>query len=398
MKDRLNQEVFKIDKRVAEGYYSDAYFNKTKEILLQDDYHPILKMQVFQRNDNVCLCGIDEAITILKESLGEDFKELKVMALHDGDIITPWETVMTIEGDYSLFAHLETVYLGALARGTRVATNVYRCVKAAGSKDVLFFPARFDSHLVQAKDGYSFKVGRTAGEGMFGGGVSTDAQGEWWGSKGIGTIPHALIAAYEGNTVKAALKFAESIDPAIRRVVLVDFDNDCVQTTLDVAEAMLDKYKETNDERYRLYGVRLDTSATMVDKSVRQDMDKNEYLGSFPPGGVNPQLVLNVYYALSRKCHEFEPGTMPANFYAGIGIVVSGGFTPEKIAQFEAFKLPVIAYGVGSSLFNGNFDFTADIVERYEPAQYAWGSESAWVHNAKKGRRFNVNPKLKRVL
>ena len=36
-------------------------------------------------------------------------------ALHEGDEIAPCETVMTIEGDYSLFAHLETVYLGSLA-------------------------------------------------------------------------------------------------------------------------------------------------------------------------------------------------------------------------------------------------------------------------------------------
>ena len=35
-----------------------------------------------------------------------------VHALHEGDRIAPRETVMTIEGDYTLFAHLETVYLG----------------------------------------------------------------------------------------------------------------------------------------------------------------------------------------------------------------------------------------------------------------------------------------------
>ncbi len=42
--------------------------------------------------------------------------QLDVHALHEGDEVGPWETVLTIEGDYTLFAHLETVYLGSLAR------------------------------------------------------------------------------------------------------------------------------------------------------------------------------------------------------------------------------------------------------------------------------------------
>ncbi|GAH55060.1 unnamed protein product, partial [marine sediment metagenome] len=119
--------------------------------------------------------------------------------LPDGSIINAWETIMVVEGAYPYFGHLETVLLGALARGTKIATNVYRCFKAANGKPVLFFPARFDSHLIQAKDGYSYKIGREAA-GQDSGGISTDAQGEWWGSAGMGTIPHALIAVYGGDT------------------------------------------------------------------------------------------------------------------------------------------------------------------------------------------------------
>ena len=188
----------------------------------------------------------------MKESLGEDFKKLKIKALYDGDIINAWDTVMTIEGDYSLYAHLETVYLGALARGTKVATNVYKCVKEANGKPILFFPARFDSYLVQAKDGYSYKIGRKSAGGKENGGISTDAQGEWWGSEGLGTIPHALIAAYHGDTVKAALKFCEYMDPRIKRIVLVDFHNDCVKTTWQVARGMYEKWMKYNiDEKYK---------------------------------------------------------------------------------------------------------------------------------------------------
>ena len=43
-------------------------------------------------------------------------------------------------------------------------------------------------------------------------------------------------------------------------------------------------------------------------------------------------------------------------------IVVSGGFTAERIRAFEAAGVPVDAYGVGSSLIRGSNDFTADVV------------------------------------
>ena len=45
-----------------------------------------------------------------------------------------------------------------------------------------------------------------------------------------------------------------------------------------------------------------------------------------------------------------------------VRIVVSGGFTAERIREFEAAGVPVDAYGVGSSLIRGANDFTADVV------------------------------------
>ncbi len=221
-------------------------------------------------------------------------------ALYDGDAIAPFETVMTIEGDYALFAHLETEYLGVLARRTRIATNARAIVDAAGGKDVLFFPARFDHHLVQTGDGYAAYISGALG-------VSTDANAEWWGSRGMGTVPHALIAAYGGDTVLATQKFAQYIDPAVNVIALVDFENDCVGTSLACARALGD----------RLWGVRLDTRGTLVDKSVIPQM------GTFPPTGVNAQLVHNVRDALD------------AEGFRNVRIVVSGGFDAERIRRFE---------------------------------------------------------------
>ena len=201
----LDPAVFRLPvERIREGYYTDAYFNFTKELLEDEGRHPRVTMQVFQKHESV-LGGIDEAIAVLKLCAGRHrrtagepgWDELAVHALHEGDEIEPYETVMTIEGDYSLFAHLETVYLGCLARRTLVMRNVREVVEAADGKPILFFPARHDHWLVQTGDGWAAHVAGAIG-------VSTDAQASWWGGRGVGTVPHGLIAAYGGDTVAAA--------------------------------------------------------------------------------------------------------------------------------------------------------------------------------------------------
>src|SRR6476661_8277366 len=268
-KKRLDPAIFHLPvDKMREGYYSDKYFVRARELVRKDHRRPRVTMQVFGKS-HAYLGGIDEAIAILK-LCAERWDELVVHALYDGEEVEPWETVMTIEGPYDAFAVLETLYLGVLARRTRVGTNTRAVVQAAKPKQVMFFPARHDHWLVQTGDGYAAHIAGAIG-------VSTDAQASWWGSEGIGTVPHALIAAYDGQTVLATEKFADYIDPAVKVMTLVDFENDCVRTSLEVARVLGD----------RLYGVRLDTGEMLVDQSVPPKR------GRFRPTGVNPQLVGN---------------------------------------------------------------------------------------------------------
>ena len=66
MKERLAPDIFRIPiEEIKSGFYSDSYFLRTREILLKDHYHPRVMVQVFQRQ-NALLCGIDEAIAIIK--------------------------------------------------------------------------------------------------------------------------------------------------------------------------------------------------------------------------------------------------------------------------------------------------------------------------------------------
>jgi nicotinate phosphoribosyltransferase len=350
-RERLSPEVFDLPvEKMRDGYYTDAYFNHARATLLQDNRRPRVVMQVFQKNQ-AYIGGIDEAIAILK-LCSHDWDALTVHALFDGDRVEPWETVMTIEGDYTLFAHLETVYLGVLARRTLITTNTVRVLEAANGKPIIFMPARHDHHRVQTGDGYAaYVAGRVTGTPV---GVTTDEQASWWGGRGIGTVPHALIASYGGNSVLAATKFADWASDDMNITVLVDFENNSVETALEVARAL----------GPRLWGVRLDTSEALVDRSLWHE------LGDFKPTGVNERLVQKVRDALD------------ADGFEQVRIVVSGGFTIDKIRDFENKRVPVDAYGVGSSLIRGSNDFTGDIV-------LTDGRPSAKV-----GRRYKPNPRL----
>ncbi|HEX9106496.1 MAG TPA: hypothetical protein VF832_04700, partial [Longimicrobiales bacterium] len=149
--ERLSPEIFQLPVgRMREGYYSDKYFVFTRDVLLADGHDPHVTMQVFQKK-KAYLGGMDEVIAILKQCLTEGYawSDLDVRALYDGEPIVPWESVLTITGPYAAFAHLETIYLGVLARRTRVATNTRKVVEAAWPKPVMFFPARHDHWHVQ---------------------------------------------------------------------------------------------------------------------------------------------------------------------------------------------------------------------------------------------------------
>jgi nicotinate phosphoribosyltransferase len=297
---------------------------------------------------------------------------------------------------------LETPTLGVLTRSSRVATNVYETLMAARGKPVLFFPARFDMHEVQAADGYAYNIAIQRFNMDFsqqiGSFVSTDAQGDWWGGAGGGTVAHAAIASFMGDTAEAMMQFSRILPARIPRIALVDFNNDSVRDTLRALEAMFRKYQELCDRgdqaeaaKYVLYGVRLDTSGTLRDVSVEPLGDPVLDLG------VNPRLAFNVRHGLDsvHESWDLPPAWKDAarRYCRNVKIVVSGGFNPEKIRKFEKLGVPVDLYAVGSWLFNNNgstvTDFTGDVVRVKV--------HDRWINMAKVGRMPLDNPNLERV-
>lgn len=439
---RLTNETFKLDiERMRQGWYSDKYFENINRMLTSlakekyfyaGAYHNLpqgisaekisvgdieVEMQWFTRRmGETTVVGVDKSLEMLRHCTGyfdgdkfiDTSDKLEVWAVHDGTTVkydgdpTKIQPVIKVRGRYRDFALIETPSLGILTRSSRVATNVYETLVASRGKPVLFFPARFDMHEVQAADGYAyniavqkFNVDKESDLGPF---VSTDAQGDWWGGAGGGTVAHAAIASFLGDTAEAMMQFAHILPAHIPRIALVDFNNDSVRDTLRVLDSLFAKYRQLMDaknvdeaQKYKLYGVRLDTSGSLRDVSVQPLGDVALDLG------VNPRLVFNVRQAIDNA---WENWNLPQawkeagkEFCHNVKIVVSGGFNPEKIRKFEKLEVPVDIYAVGSYLFNNSnatsTDYTSDVVRVKIHGQ--------WMDMAKVGRKVGENENLERV-
>ena len=400
MPERLNPGVFKVPiDKIRNGYYSDKYFTRYVEVLKKANKKSDVLYQFFPRSD-VIIVGLDEALAKFgtgyyknekkvekitselkkvekelsnaawkmdRDSLSklsekkwdlklnlndywvDKWNDIEIKALFDGDIAKDMVPVMTIEGDPRYFGYLETIWLGVIARASSTATAVKKVVQAARGKPILFFSARFDHFWTQATDGYA-----ALKAGAFG--VSTDANAGYWGVESMGTIPHALIAAYSGNTAEASIAFDEYIEDSVNRIALVDWNNDVINTTIEVVKQQyLSKFNKDfipgntdtspiiGEGKGKLWGVRFDTSGTQRDDSV---IPKDE-----SSLGVCPELVWT-----ARK--KFDNLGLDK-----LKIIVSGGFDTKKISLFENLGVPADIYGVGSKLLKYKTDFTADVVE-----------------------------------
>ena len=119
---RLDPAIFRLPvERIRRGYYSDAYFVYTKQVLEAEGDHPRVTMQVFQKHESL-LGGIDEALAVLKLCAGYEaggtwvpgWDQLEVSALREGR--TP---MCEIHENVLSFAMVEAA-VAAVERGERV--------------------------------------------------------------------------------------------------------------------------------------------------------------------------------------------------------------------------------------------------------------------------------------
>ena len=330
------------------GGFSDPTVLWARDVLVADARMPHVTVQ-FSTEQAGLLGGIDEAVAVLKAG-SDDWSQLTVHALYDGDRIDADETVMTVEARFDLFAHLAPLCVGVLSRRTRITTNARLLVEAARPKPVMTLPARNDHWLLHRGDALAAQIGGTLQ--LTGAPQSTSRT-----QPPLMLVPHALVAAYGGDTVAAVRACVAHTPDRTMLVVPVDYDNDSVGTSLAVARS----------QESRVWGVQLGTSDHLVDRSIIPAM------GGFVPTGVNPTLVWNVRNALD------------AEGFGDIKILVSGSITMSRIREFEEAGVPTDAYGVGSSLTSGRFGFASDVVML------------DGVPHARAGRSLKSNARMERV-
>jgi nicotinate phosphoribosyltransferase len=308
----FNDEVrlFAPSAETLAGYNADIYFLRTKQIMDAERLAPEVTVEVFPNGDGV-LCGMRESLALLARALN-GVPGAAVEALPEGAPMQAKEVVLRIRALYPAFAVYETAVLGMLSSQSGWATAARACVQAAAPVPVISFGARHVHPDASARLEYAALIGGCSG-------CATPWGAALAGIQPSGTLPHSLILCM-GDTVAAIRAFDRIVDPAVRRIALVDTFKDEAEESLRVARALGD----------RLWGIRLDTPSER--------------------GRVTPALVSEVRARLDQAGFRY------------VKIVVSGGIDPARIQLFKARNAPVDSYGIGSAISAAPpIDFTADI-------------------------------------
>ncbi len=333
---QIKPPKFEPAEAVLSGETADIYFTRTIDILRHEALNPIATMEFFSSRAGL-FCGIEEVKALLARVLPEDNRE--VWALAEGEEMGKKEVVLRITAPYQSYGLYETAIDGILTHCSGWATAARECVNAAQGIPIISFGARHVHPSVAGVMDYAAIIGGCAG-------CSSVAGARLAGIEPSGTMPHALIIIM-GDTVTATVAFDKYMPTEVPRISLVDTFKDEVEESLLVAQALGEKLKS----------VRLDTPGER--------------------GGVTTDLVKEVRARLDL-----------AGFQK-VGIFVSGGVDPERIAYFVETGAPVDGFGVGSYISGAKpIDFTADLHEvEGKPI-------------AKRGRMPGItpNPRLVRIM
>ncbi len=291
---------------ILEGYTTDIYFLKTREILNKTGLgKKRVLAEVFTGGEGY-MAGMEEVCHLFGE------KNVRLWGLPEGEPFAKKEVIMQIEGPYQEIDIFETVFLGILASSSAWATAARECRNAAGEKLLICFGAR---HIHPAVAPVMERASIIGGAD----GASCILGAKLMGQEPMGTIPHAAILMI-GDTVKAAQLYDEIMDHDAPRIILVDTFKDEAEEVLRVAESLCS----------RLEGVRLDTPSER--------------------GGVTPALVEEVRARLNLAG------------YRDVKIIVSGGLNPESIERLGAAGAD--SFGVGSYIAGASpINMTMDIKE-----------------------------------
>jgi nicotinate phosphoribosyltransferase len=363
---------------------SDEYFNRSAAIAANTPlYTERVRYCVFAREGGV-VCGVNHAVAwIEQQCLGP----LTIRARWDGDRFAATEAVMTIEGLFGELVNLETTYLGMLAF-SGAATHMARIVAAAGDIPVIDMAARHYPYEIIEQTAYAAAVGGARGTSTRAGQRYVlrwlgTGKGEWIRVgdesprefKVYGTIPHCLNAVMDGSSVAAAKAYAERF-PDIPLTVLIDFEGRELDVCREAAQAFGKKLAAV---RIDTHGARLHQGGhaqpvpELVERIMGVAEDQTAAREGLERHGFGPGVTIESAYNVRRVLDEV--GARHTK------VVVSSGFTAEKVAAFRACRAPMDAIGTGSWV--EFLMFTSDITHVFENGR--------WVERSKAGRAGEIS-------
>ena len=306
------------DEEIKNGETTDVYFTRTKKIL---EAKGLEKLQAVaevtlgklpRKWPWGVICGIEEEAHLFEGCPVDVYAMPEGSVFYHRDQHGIREPVMFIEGPYGEYCVLETPMLGLICQASGVSTSAARIKKVAGEKLVVAFGIRrMHPALCPMLDRAAYVGGLD--------GVSSLKGAETVGVEPTGTMPHALIIAFE-DQVKAWKAFDEVMPPDVPRIALVDTYFDEKMETIMAANAL----------KGRLDGVRLDTPTSRK--------------GDFA------EIVREVRWELDIRGYE------------RVKILVSGGLNEERVRVLS--EAGADAFGVGTSVSNApTVNFAMDIVE-----------------------------------
>jgi nicotinate phosphoribosyltransferase len=312
--------------------FTDKYFTRAKEVAIANDMYPKVKYRVFGRFDG--LAALDPAKMMIQQIA----TNAVVKTLPVGTPFKAGDTIMTVEDTFEDIVELETMYLQWCALPCYCAYNAKQIVDTAFPKEVMDFSAR---HLFGAESVALASYGASVG-GMkkFSTDIGANAEAllihnvelykymlqhsslvtEGWKGKGIGTIPHALIALFHGDYVKCAEAYKQAF-PDEKQIHLIDYNNHEIDDSLallmllgeDLKAVRIDTCGENHSQAVLpTEGTGVCTSAV---KLLREALDTN--------GGKHVKIVVSSGFDY-HKTNTFMK-KVPSTF----DMVGTGSFIPK---------------------------------------------------------------------
>jgi nicotinate phosphoribosyltransferase len=329
---------------------TDSYFLKAKAIVgrfgdRQATY------AVFMRRPVVCTPRL--SIAFLEDAAAERGACFDIELNHpEGALVGAGEPLLYVTGSLFHLVDLETVLLQWLGPACVAAHNAYAMCADLPKVAFMAMDARHCAGSEMADMmAYAASVGSQAARREAGAvgfvGCAADATAQYFSqSKGLGTMPHALIG-YAGSTVRAAEMFREEF-PDEPMTVLIDYFGQEITDALSVGR----RFPELAAANQ--LAVRIDTPGGRycegLDPARSYEVIERHAPQSIRGYRTEEELRYLVGTGVSGAAIWLMRQSLDEAGFNRIKIVASSGFGPAKCRMMAAANAPIDVIGTGSYL------------------------------------------------